>query len=489
MSLAEAAAAPSIAIGASESPASSPHKRLPRRRLDLIYFALAGMDLLTILFTLLLSNHIVTLYQQSVGRSAVWSDRVSELVELAQFAQEANAPGNDVFDSHDVARERDRRDRGLHHYERQRDEVLSDLARTADGDDHAIIVSRIRTADHHMDEMMLEADRIFAEIEAGRDEAAARRMATMDRVYARLTRSLQEAIIQVQEVEDANLERQVRLAGQLRSLEFVVMALILLIVTGVVLYGRRIGRVMRATEDAHNAMLSELETANESLEQYADNVAHELRSPVNKMLLESELTLSRARTAEEYQDACASIMEECHRLSSIVGSLLFLARARRTRVDIERQKIDVGGELDLIRSYFEAPAQEAGLELRVEAAPPLTLDADRTLFQRAISNLVSNAISHTPAGGKISIAAQAVGDRIVIEVSDTGEGMPAEAQERVFDRFFRADRARTATSGRIGLGLSITKSILDLHGGSVTLRSRVGEGTSIALSFPTSPRV
>lgn len=484
MSLADAAAAPPITAGVGETSAPPPHQRLPRRRLDLIYFALAGMDLLTILFTLLLSNHITTLYQQSVGRSAVWSDRVSELVQLAQFAQEANAPGNDVFDSHDVARERARRDRGLQLYAQQRNEVLSDLSRTAEGDDHALIVARIQAADLHMSEMMREADRIFAEIEAGHDEAAGRRMATMDRVYARLSHSLLNAIVQVQEVEDANLERQVGLAGQLRSLEFVVMALILIIVIGVVFYGRRIGRVMRATEDAHNAMLTELETANESLEQYADNVAHELRSPVNKMLLEAELTLSRVRAAEEYQDACASIMEECHRLSNIVGSLLFLARARRTRVDIERQQIDVGSELGLIRAYFEAPAQDAGLEFEISAPPSLMLSADRTLFQRAVSNLVSNAIAHTPAGGKVTIEAHVAGNRVVVEVRDTGEGMAPEAQERVFDRFFRADRARTATSGRIGLGLSITKSILDLHGGSVTLRSRPGEGTAIALFFP-----
>jgi two-component system heavy metal sensor histidine kinase CusS len=332
--------------------------------------------------------------------------------------------------------------------------------------------------------MMQEADRIFAEIERGHDEAAARRMATMDRVYARLSRSLLEAIIEVQAVEDANLERQVTLANRLRQLEFVVMALIFVIILGVVYYGRRIGRVMRATEDAHNEMLAELETTNQRLEQYADNVAHELRSPVNKMLLESELTLSRPRTADEYQEACASIMEECHSLSSTVGSLLFLARARRTKVDLERQQIDIGSELNLIRAYFEAPAQEAGLRLTVQSAERLTLAVDRTLFQRAVSNLVSNAISHTPSGGEITIRSYAIGDRAMVEVCDTGEGMTADEQARVFDRFFRADRARTATSGRIGLGLSITKSIVDLHGGAVSLRSRLGEGTIVTLAFP-----
>jgi two-component system, OmpR family, heavy metal sensor histidine kinase CusS len=463
-----------------------PPRREPlrRRRLDLIYFVLAGIDLLTITFTLLLSNHIVTLYQQSVARSGVWSDRVSELVVMAQYAQETNAPGNDVFDSHDVAHERQRRDAGLAVYLTQRDAILADLARTSSAEEEAIIAEHIREADVHMTAMMREADQIFAEIEAGRDEAAGRRMATMDRVYGRLTHAMLEAIIKVQEVEDANLERQVALAGQIRALEFVVMGLILFIVFGVVLYGRRIGSVMRATEDAHNEMLVELEAANEGLQQYADNVAHELRSPVNKMLLASEVALSRPRSASEYQDTFVSIVEECQQLSNIVGSLLFLARARRTKVDLERHRINVGVELKVIHDYFEASAQEAGIHLSVISSADVALHVDRTLFQRAVSNLVSNALSHTNRGGAIDIRASALEDRVAIEVRDNGEGMSAAAQGRVFDRFYRADAARSASSGRIGLGLSITKSIVELHGGSIMLRSVQGEGASITLLFP-----
>jgi signal transduction histidine kinase len=483
MSLADTTPDTSSLIGEAASP--SPRREpLPRRRLDLIYFVLAGIDLLTISFTLLLSNHIVTLYQQSVARSAVWSDRVSELVELAQYAQQTNAPGNDVFDSHNAAGERQRRDAAVTVYATQRDNILRDLARTSSAAEEAIISEHIRAADAHMAAMMHEADSIFSEIEAGRDEAAGRRMATMDRVYARLTHAMLEAIIKVQEVEDANLERQVALAGQIRRLEWIVMGLILLIVFGVVLYGRSIGRVMRATEDAHNEMLVELEAANDGLQQYADNVAHELRSPVNKMLLASEMALSRPRSGSEYQDAFVSIVEECHRLSSIVGSLLFLARARRTRVDIDRHRIGVGTELKVIHDYFEASAQDAGIALTVQCPSDLTLRADRTLFQRAVSNLVSNALSHTRRGGAVEVLVTALDEQITVEVRDNGEGMSVASQGRVFDRFYRVDAARTASSGRIGLGLSITKSIVELHGGSIVLRSAEGEGASVTLVFP-----
>lgn len=471
--------------GAAAIPGHAPKREpLQRRRLDLIYFALAGFDLLTIGFTLLLSNHIMDLYQQSVNRSAVWSVRVGQLVQLAQHAQEANAPGNDVFDSHDVARERARRDAGIARYRNQRDEVMLSLRATAPGENASRIVDHLRDADKYMNEMMQEADFIFAEIETGDDEAAARRMAGMDRIYARLSRSLLNSVIAVQQLEDANLARQVELASGLRRLELLVMALIFAIVLGVAFYGRRIGQVMRRTEDAHNAMLLELEGANEGLQQYADNVAHELRNPVNKMLLASEVALTRARSHEEYQDTLVSIVEESQHLSSIVGSLLFLARARRTRVDLERHQIDVATELTVIRNYFETSAQEVELSLTTQCADGLSLEVDRTLFQRAVSNLIANAIAHTPPGGQISIDVHATEETVVIEVRDTGEGVPEDEQMRVFDRFYRADKARTAASGRMGLGLPIAKSIMDLHGGDISLRSKVGHGTIVVLSFP-----
>lgn len=477
--------ADTILTEAASVPGDAPKREpLRRRRLDLIYFALAGFDLLTIGFTLLLSNHIMNLYEASVNRSAVWSARVGQVVQLAQHAQEANAPGNDVFDSGDVARERARRDAGLALYVRQRDEVLLALRAVETGENAALVNDHLHAADQRMNEMMLEADRIFAEIEAGDDHAAGRRMATMDRIYGRLSRSLLNAILALQQVEDANLQRQVELASELRKLELIIMALIFGIVLAVAFYGRRIGQMMRRTEDAHNAMLLELEGANAGLQQYADNVAHELRNPVNKMLLASEIALSSSRTNEEYQDNLISIVEESRRLSGIVGSLLFLARARRTRVELERQKIDVSAELDVISNYFEAAAQEAGVALTVHCPANIALDVDRTLFQRAISNLVSNAIAHTPADGEISIGVQVNEVCVTIEVVDTGEGVDDKEQGRIFDRFYRADKARNAASGRLGLGLPITKSIMDLHGGSVALRSKLGHGTVVQLTFP-----
>ncbi|MBC8106787.1 MAG: HAMP domain-containing histidine kinase, partial [Anaerolineae bacterium] len=143
-----------------------------------------------------------------------------------------------------------------------------------------------------------------------------------------------------------------------------------------------------------------------------------------------------------------------------------------------------GTELKVIHDYFEASAQDAGIALTVQCPSDPTLRADRTLFQRAVSNLVSNALSHTRRGGAVEILVTALDEQITVEVRDNGEGMSVASQGRVFDRFYRVNAARTASSGRIGLGLSITKSIVELHGGSIFLRSAEGEGASVTLVFP-----
>ena len=127
---------------------------------------------------------------------------------------------------------------------------------------------------------------------------------------------------------------------------------------------------------------------------------------------------------------------------------------------------------------------EAFRSSSIESAEPLTAELDRSLMLRAVSNLVSNAIAHTPPGGTVTLAATNEGAAIRIEVSDTGVGIPAEALPRVFDRFFRVDPSRSKTSGGTGLGLAIVQSILTLHGGSAEITSQLGRGTCVTLRMP-----
>lgn len=233
-----------------------------------------------------------------------------------------------------------------------------------------------------------------------------------------------------------------------------------------------------------NEMLARLEAAYGGLRHYADNIAHELRSPVNKMLLSCEVALLRARSTDEYRESLESNIEECNRLSRIMQSLLFLARADNAQATITRERIVVGRELKLIQTYFDAIAETGGVKLEVVCSKEIVTDVDRLHFQRAVGNLVSNSLAHTPAGGTVIMRADSQGGMVAIAVEDTGIGIGPEHLPRVFDRFYRADRARSSGNDHLGLGLSIVKSIVELHGGTILIKSEIGLGTRVTMTFP-----
>ena len=237
-----------------------------------------------------------------------------------------------------------------------------------------------------------------------------------------------------------------------------------------------------------NNMLDGLEESFQRISRFSADIAHDLRTPVNNIRGEAEVALARARTVEEYREVLASCLEEAVRLSDLIGDLLFLARAESPLAHLHRESINVGELLSRIREYYEAPAAERGISLSTDVpSEPVIAQLDRALVQRAVGNLVSNAVAHTPPGGSVVLESRAEPAVIRIEVRDTGVGIPAEALPRVFDRFFRVDTSRSQASGGTGLGLAIVQSIMLLHGGNVEIASQVGQGTRVTLRVPVSP--
>ncbi len=236
-----------------------------------------------------------------------------------------------------------------------------------------------------------------------------------------------------------------------------------------------------------NQMLDRLEDSFERISRFSADIAHDLRTPVNNIRGEAEVGLARARTIAEYRDVLESCLEEAVRLSDLIGNLLFLARAESPLGHLRREPVDVVELLGGMREYYEASAAEAGISLTTATSPaPVIAELDRTLVQRAVSNLVSNAVAHTPAGGSVVLAANADVSSVRIEVSDTGVGIPPEALPKVFDRFFRLDTSRSQASGGTGLGLAIVQSIMLLHGGKVEIASQPGQGTQVTLHMPVT---
>jgi two-component system heavy metal sensor histidine kinase CusS len=235
-----------------------------------------------------------------------------------------------------------------------------------------------------------------------------------------------------------------------------------------------------------NRMLDRLEESFERISRFSADIAHDLRTPVNNIRGEAEVALARARTIDEYRDVLESCLEEGVRLSDLIGDLLFLARAESPLTHLRRERVDVAELLGGVSEYYEASAADRGISLTTAVnAEPVIAELDRTLVQRAVGNLISNAVAHTPPGGSVVLATNAEAATIRIEVSDTGAGIPAEALPRVFDRFFRVDQSRSQASGGTGLGLAIVQSIMLLHGGKVDITSQLGQGTQVTLQLPS----
>ena len=245
---------------------------------------------------------------------------------------------------------------------------------------------------------------------------------------------------------------------------------------------------LRSLAASFDRMLNRLDDSFVRLSHFSSALAHELRTPINTLMGEAGVALSRARTQEEYRSVIESSIEEYERLSRLVENLLFLARAENPEAGIKCSVFDVGDELNKICDYYEEIGEEQRIAITCSGKGFLT--ADRALLRQAICNLFSNALRYTPSGGKVDVSiSQPDEGSFEIVVSDTGSGIDPEHLPYVFNRFYQAagNTAHSDYSRGSGLGLAIVKSIMDLHGGTATIRSEPENGTAVTLSFPISP--
>ncbi len=231
-----------------------------------------------------------------------------------------------------------------------------------------------------------------------------------------------------------------------------------------------------------NEMLARLEESFRRLSDFSSDLAHELRTPVSNLLTETQVMLSRSRTADEYREVLASNAEEYERLSRTIADMLFLAKADNDLIVPTLERVDVRAETDGVLEFYGVLAEENGIRLTVEGQEMVT--ADRLMLRRALGNLLSNAFRHTPDGGRVQVRIQGSADGMTtIAVGNTGDTIAPEHLPRLFDRFYRADPSRRGDTEGTGLGLAITRSIVRAHGGAVSVRSTEGF-TVFELRFP-----
>lgn len=231
-----------------------------------------------------------------------------------------------------------------------------------------------------------------------------------------------------------------------------------------------------------NAMLDRLAEGYDRLTQFSADLAHEIRTPVGALMGHCQVALYQTRSTEEYETLLANNMEELERISRMIENILFLARASHAHSVLNITPLSLAVETTRVADYFEGLAEERGMQLVCKGGG--ILYADAILFQRALSNLVANAIRYGDENTQVCVQVEQDGQGTRIHVNSTGAPIPTGKREKLFDRFYRADASRSEGASSNGLGLSIVQAIMALHQGEVTVLSLTHGNTRFTLHFP-----
>ncbi|MGH9420749.1 MAG: sensor histidine kinase, partial [Thermoanaerobaculia bacterium] len=241
-----------------------------------------------------------------------------------------------------------------------------------------------------------------------------------------------------------------------------------------------IGRLAAVINDT----FARLESSFDKLRRFTADASHELRTPLAVIRGIGEAGLVETRTPAEYKEAIGSMLEEIDRLTSLVDTLLRLSHGDAGSVRLSCEPLDLGQLAGDVATSLGVLAEERGQQITIERTAGLLIRADRLVLREAMTNVLDNAIKYSPAGASIAVAVRPEGDHAVVEVTDEGPGIAAEHRERIFDRFFRVDTARSRDAGGTGLGLAIAKWAVEINGGSIHVDAGATGGSVFRISFP-----
>ena len=233
-----------------------------------------------------------------------------------------------------------------------------------------------------------------------------------------------------------------------------------------------------------NAMIARLERSFAEVRRFTADASHELRTPLTAIRTEAEVALTRPLGEDDARQLVGSILEECGRLTRLTEQLLTLAREDAGVARPVPEPVDLASLVREVAEVMRPLAEARGLRLADETDGEVCARGEPARLRQVFFNAVDNAIKYTPAGGTITVRAARRGPEVIVTVTDTGEGIPREHLPRVFDRFYRVDKARSREQGGTGLGLSIAKGIVESHGGRIELDSAAGRGTTCTVTLP-----
>ena len=461
-----------------------------------LYFAIAAFDILTVCISLYVSHEMMAVHRESMLVNTKWADRLAAFDALKERAGEVNAPGNDVFDSADVAGETERTRVAYTAFDRDIDTLRAELMSEPDLALRQQLQSDLDKVVTTMRAMTNEAALIFSFIAQGDRDKAGGRMATMDRTYAKVNAALSVLSSSARQAQRAHLAQQMQVAANLRQLEVLVAGCIGLMLVGALLYGHRIWRQVEninLERDRFTLALRQATAAAEAASlaksQFLAIMSHEIRTPLNGVLGMNELLVDSELPAQQRVWAEA-VQASGRHLLGVINDILDFSKIESGHLELEDVDFSLADAVEEALAMFAQPAEAKGLELAVEFLPhdaPLHLRGDPLRLRQAVSNLVGNAIKFTEEGEvvvRVTLLEQSSSHAAVrIAVSDTGIGIAPEARERIFEHFSQADGCTTREYGGTGLGLAICRRLLLLMGGSIRVESVLGQGSNFVIDL------
>jgi heavy metal sensor kinase len=236
-----------------------------------------------------------------------------------------------------------------------------------------------------------------------------------------------------------------------------------------------------------NAMLDRIDRAFAAMRRFTADASHELKTPLASIRAEAEVALLALRSPDEYEETLRSIVAEADRLGRLTDRLLLLS-SEDAGAGLPKRSVRLDEAMRTAADHAVEASARAGVSLHVEDLPRVEVEGDADLLRQVFDNLLDNAVKYTPSGGRVTVRGRCIDGLAIVEVSDTGVGIPGDALPRVFDRFYRVDPSRSRRTGGNGLGLSIAKAVIERHGGTTEVSSAPGRGSTFRVLLPIGPK-